>query len=202
MKAFVPALPAMASPDELRRLETIIRADPDLMGLLVILRDLDLPDWWLVAGALYGTVWNVMTGQPRGHGIKDYDVGYFDGADLSWEAEDAVIRRVEIATAALSLKVELRNQARVHLWFENRFGVAVPPLSSTDEALTRYASIAHAVGVKLVHDGTLDITAPFGLEDLFAMRIRPNRILDNRRTHEEKGARAKAMWPQVTVEAW
>lgn len=202
MKAFVSALPAMASPEELRRLETIIRADPDLMGLLLILRDLDLPDWRLVAGALYGTVWNSMTGRPRGHGIKDYDVGYFDCADLSWEAEDAVIQRVEAATASLGLKLELRNQARVHLWFENRFGIAVPPLSSTDEALTRYASMVHALGVRLDPNGALDITAPFGLEDLFAMRIRPNRILDNRRTHEEKAARAKTMWPEVTVDAW
>jgi len=190
------------NPEYLHRLAAIIQADPDLMLLLGRVRDLDLPDWRLVSGALYGTVWNVMTGRPRRHGIKDYDIAYFDGGDLSWDAEDAVIRRVDAVTAGLGLAVEIRNQARVHLWFERRFGIAVPPLRSTDESLTRYASIVHAVGVRLRADGTLDIVAPLGLDDLFAMRIRPNRVLDNGPSHEEKAARAKTMWPEVTVESW
>ena len=33
---------------------------------------LDLPDWYLVAGCLYQTVWNVVTGQPPEAGILDY----------------------------------------------------------------------------------------------------------------------------------
>ena len=74
-------------------LETIIRSDPDLMGLLDYLREMALPQWRLVSGCLYQTVWNVLTRRPRGTGIQDYDVIYFDAADLSWEAEDAVIRR-------------------------------------------------------------------------------------------------------------
>lgn len=38
-------------------------------------------------------MWNVITGQPPEAGILDYDLVYFDASDLSWEAEDAVIRR-------------------------------------------------------------------------------------------------------------
>ena len=191
-----------ARPEHLGKLVAIVRADPDLMALLERLREIDLPDWRLVSGALYGTVWNALTGRPRRHGIKDYDIAYFDGSDLSWEAEDTVIRRVDAATAELALKVETRNQARVHLWFERRFGIAVPPLRSTDESLTRYAAIAHAVGVRLDADGALDVVAPFGLDDLFTMRIRPNRVRESGPTHAEKAARAKMMWPEVTVETW
>jgi hypothetical protein len=106
--------------DQHRRFELIIRADPGLMRLLVILRELALPQWRLVAGCLYQTVWNVLTGRPRGTGISDYDVIYFDGRDLSWDAEDAVIRRFAAATAGGVGPVEVRNQARVHLWFEQR----------------------------------------------------------------------------------
>jgi uncharacterized protein len=196
-----PTAIGTAKPEHLRRLAEIVQADPDPMLLLGRLRDLDLPEWRLVSGALYGTVWNALTGRPRRHGIKDYDIAYFDGGDLSWEAEDAVIRRVDAATAELGLAVETRNQARVHLWFERRFGIAVPPLRSTDESLTRYASIVHAVGVRLRADGALDIVAPFGLNDLFIMRIRPNRVLDNGPSHAEKAARAKTMWPEVSIEA-
>jgi len=54
---------------------------------------LALPDAWLVSGCLVQTVWNVETGRAVDYGINDYDVFYFD-PDTSWEAEDAVIRKL------------------------------------------------------------------------------------------------------------
>lgn len=184
------------------RFEQIIRSDPTLMHLLSRIRDLHLPQWRLVAGCLYQTVWNHLTNRPRGTGIQDYDLIYFDPTDLSWHAEDAVIRRVTAATQGAPRPVEARNQARVHLWFERRFGTPYPPLSSADESLLRYASIVHAVGIRLGDDDSFDIAAPFGLDDLFAMVIRPNRALDNAASHTSKAARARLIWPQVTVLPW
>ena len=192
----------MADDSRTARLVQILRADPDVMHVLTTLRALALPDWRLVSGAIYQSVWNVLTGKPRGHGIKDWDVAYFDGRDLSWEAEDAVIRRVAAAFGNWPGRVEVRNQARVHLWFENRFGTPYAPLGATDESFVRYASIAHAVGVRLKGDDRLDIVAPFGLDDLFAMRVRPNRVLGNGPSHDEKARRFKALWPEVTGELW
>lgn len=186
----------------LRDLEAIVRSDPDIMNLLDRLRLVRLPQWRIVAGCLYQTVWNVLTGRPRGTGIKDYDLIYFDSDDLSWEAEDAVIQRVAAATQDCVGPVEVRNQARVHLWFQARFGCAYPQLTCADEALRQYASVAHAVGVRLEDDGLLDIVAPFGLDDLFAMVIRPNRALDNAASHASKARRAQATWPEVIVLPW
>ena len=184
------------------RLEAIVRADPNLMHLLERLRSLALPQWRLVAGCLYQTVWNVLTDRARGTGIKDFDLIYYDGDDLTWEAEGAVIRRVAEVTLDCVGPVEVRNQARVHLWFGDRFGCAYPQLASADESLRYYASIVHAVGVRLEDDGTLDIAAPFGLDDMFAMVIRPNRALANAASHTSKAQRAKAIWPEVIVEPW
>jgi len=65
--------------------------------------------------------------------------------------------------------VEVRNQARVHLWFEAKF-----PLSCTAEALERFTSAKFVVGVGLQPDDRLHIEAPFGLTDLFALRLRLN----------------------------
>ena len=185
-----------------QRFETIIRADPDLMRLLERLRSLGLPQWRLVAGCLYQTVWNALTSRPRGTAIKDYDLIYYDGEDLSWEAEDAIIRRVAAATGDCVGPVEVRNQARVHLWFSGRFGCGYPQLASADEALCYYASIVHAIGIRLEDGDTFDVAAPFGLDDIFAMRIRPNRVLDNAASHASKARRAKAIWPEVVVEPW
>ena len=186
----------------LDRFEAIIRADPDLMRLLLRLRSVRLPQWRLVAGCLYQTVWNVLTNRPPRTGIKDYDLIYYDRDDLSWEAEDAVIQRVAAATQDCLGPVEVRNQARVHLWFATRFGCEYPALSCADQALRYYASAVHAVGVRLEDDDRLDIVAPFGLDDLFAMVIRPNRVLHNATSHASKAQRAKSIWPEVVVLAW
>ncbi len=189
-------------PEQLCRFESIVRSDPDLMRLLASIRGLALPQWRLVAGCLYQTVWNVLTRRSRGTGIKDYDLIYFDDRDLSWTAEDRVIGRVAAATQGCAGPVEARNQARVHLWFESRFGSPYPPLDSADEALCRYASVVHAVGVRLEDDDRLDTVAPFGLDDLFAMVIRPNYALDNAVSHTKKAQRAQVIWPEVTVLPW
>ena len=79
-----------------RRLTDIIRADPGLMHVLTTVRSLGLEDWRVFSGAVYQSVWNAVTGRPAGYGIRDYDLGYFD-PDVSWDAEDAVIRRVAAA---------------------------------------------------------------------------------------------------------
>jgi len=194
--------PAVTAADQHRRFELIIRSDAGLMRLLAILRELAPPQWRLAGGCLYQTVWNVLTDRPRGTGINDYDVIYFDDCDPSWDAEDAVIRRVAAATEGGVGPVEVRNQARVHLWFEHRFGTPYPPLAAADEAIARYASIAHAIGVRLEPDGRLDVVAPFGLDDIFAMVIRPNYALDNAASHARKAERVKAIWPEVTVLPW
>jgi hypothetical protein len=136
---------------ELReRLTAILCGTTPLIQLLSAARHVCLPDWLVFSGAVYQPVLNHLTRRPLDYGIKDYDLGYFDDSDLSYEAEDAVIRRVEAAfDEPLRSMVEVRNQARVHLWFEAKFGEAYGPLSSTAEALQRFASATFAVGVRL-----------------------------------------------------
>src|SRR5438046_2218580 len=89
---------------------------------------LALPDGWLVAGCLFQTVWNLCGGRAPQEGIKDYDLFYFDAADLSAAGEQAVQARTEEALHGLGIAVEARNQARVHLWYEAFFGHPYPAL--------------------------------------------------------------------------
>ena len=181
------------------RLEAIVRACPSLMQVLTTARDLQLPDWLIFSGAIYQRVLNHLTGRDADYGIRDYDFGYFDPSDISYEAEDLVIRRVAAAfEPPLQAMVEVRNQARVHLWFEGKFGEAYAPLSCTAEALARFVSPLFAVGVRLEPDDRLTIVAPFGLEDLFALTLRPN---PRRRTNgfARTAASNRARWPELTV---
>src|SRR4051812_46093565 len=145
------------------------------MQVLATVRGLDLPDWMIFSGAIYQPVLNHLSGRPLEEGLKDYDLGYFDDSDTSYEAEDVVIKTVAAAfEPPLREMVEVRNQARVHLWFEGHFGEPYTALSSSAEALGRFVSPTFAVAVRLRTDDNLEVIAPFGLEDLFAMRLRPN----------------------------
>ncbi|WP_295224835.1 nucleotidyltransferase family protein [uncultured Brevundimonas sp.] len=181
-------------------LAAIVRADAGLMHVLTTVRALDLPDWRLVSGAVYQAVWNARTGRPAGYGVKDYDLAYFDGSDLSYEAEDVVIKRVAAAfDEPFRSQVEVRNQARVHLWFQNRFGEPYAPLSSTDEALGRFVAPTFAVGVRLEADGSLSVAAPFGLDDVFALTIRPNPNRPVAKGWAKAVDSARARWPELTV---
>lgn len=161
---------------------------------------LGLGDWLLASGCVYQTVWNHLTGRAPDYGVKDYDLFYFD-ADVSYEAEDRVITRIaRTAPEPFARLIEARNQARVHLWFEGRFGETYAPLSSASDALSRFVCPAFAVGIALAPSGEIIVRAPFGLEDCFAMRLRPN---PSRPGPSERFARVaeglRARWPELEV---
>ena len=189
----------MSDADLEARLIDIVRADPMLMQVLTTVRGLDLPDWRLFSGAVYQGVWNAQTGRPVGNGVKDYDIGYFD-PDTSWDAEDVFIKRVAAAfDAPLSSLVEVRNQARVHLWFGEHFNEPYEPLTRTDEALGRFVAPTFAVGVRLEAEGAISVAAPFGLQDVFDMVIRPNPNRPRATGWDKVIASARARWPELTV---
>ncbi|MFN3521064.1 MAG: nucleotidyltransferase family protein [Phenylobacterium sp.] len=181
------------------RLEAILRATPGLMRVLETARGLALPDWLVFSGAVYQPVLNHLTGRAPDYGIKDYDLGYYDASDTTYEAEDAVIRRVAAAfEPPLREMVEVRNQARVHLWFEDKFGEAYTPLANTSEALERFTSTTFSVGARLEPDGAMTLVAPFGLDDLFDLKLRPNPrrwTAGFARTAEA----ARRRWPELTI---
>lgn len=182
-----------------RRLSDIVRADAGLMHVLTTVRGLGLSDWRVFSGAVYQSVWNAVTGRPAGYGVRDYDLGYFD-PDVSWDAEDVVIKRVAAAfDQPFRDMVEVRNQARVHLWFEGKFGEPYEALAGTDEALARFVAPAFAVGVRLEADDAISVAAPFGLEDVFSLTLRPNPRRGLARGWDRVVANARARWPELTI---
>ncbi len=99
-----------------------------------------------------------MGGQPPEAHIRDYDLFSWD-ADTSYEGEDAVIRRANALFADLNARTEVRNQARVHLWFPQKHGLTRPPLRSAREGIEQFLMECTCVGV----DARGELYAPFGL---------------------------------------
>ena len=183
--------------DEDRFLE-IVLADPTVRAVLDRAPDLGLADAWLTAGVLFQTVWNTLTGRPAGTGIRDADLFYFD-PDTSWDAEDAVIRAGSGLFADLPVPVEIRNQARVHLWYADHFGSPAPPFRDCADAIASFAAVCCSVGVGVDGQGRPRVLAPYGFDDLFALVVRPNRRLAPRHVYEAKAARWLQHWPELTV---
>jgi len=162
------------------------------------LRRLALPDAWLVAGCLVQTVWNALTDRPLQYGIADYDIFYFD-PDTSWDAEDAVIRTLHARLGHLGAKVEIRNQARVHLWYPDKHGLPYPPLMRSTDGIDRFLTENTQLGVRR-GDGAFQVYAPHGFDDVARLIVRPNRALNfSVPNYEAKAARWKALWPELTV---
>ncbi|MFH9547796.1 nucleotidyltransferase family protein [Streptomyces sp. NBC_00377] len=187
---------------QLEALRSTLSRNDVLLEVLHRTAALGLPGWYLTAGCLFQTVWNVVTGRPPTSGIKDYDVFYFDDGDLSWAAEDAVIRAGREAFADLDAEVEIRNEARVHLWYEQKFGVPCAPHTSTEAAVDSFAATTCCLGVRSERDGHWRVYAPHGLSDVFNLVVRPNPVLAPREVYETKAARWREQWPELTVLEW
>jgi hypothetical protein len=172
--------------------------NPVNVAILDELHRLALPDAWLVSGCLVQTVWNVLTGRAVDHGIADYDVFYFD-PDTSWEAEDAVIRAAHARLGPLGAKVEIRNQARVHLWYPAKHGLPYPPLTCSTDGIDRFLTQNTQIGVRRAGDG-YEVYAPHGFDDVANLIVRPNRALNfSAANYAAKAARWKALWPELTA---
>jgi uncharacterized protein len=162
---------------------------------------LELKDVWLVAGGLFQTVWNLQSARPPTEGIKDYDVFYFYGDDLSWDAEDKQIKRVRAALGDLDANVELRNQARVHLWYGARFGSGYPPLRSSCDGIDRFLVDCTRVAIRVGTGAADELYAPSGLNELYGGVLRPNPLNPRPSLFIEKAESYRARWPWLRVEA-
>jgi hypothetical protein len=159
---------------------------------------LALPDAWIVSGCLVQTAWNVLTKRAVDYGIDDYDVFYFD-PDNSWQAEDAVIRKLQSRLAKLGVKIEVRNQARVHLWYPEKHDLPYPALRSSTEGIDRFLTKNTQVGIRRTRDG-YDVYAPNGYDDIAKMIVRPNPGANfSAANYAAKARRWKGLWPELTV---
>lgn len=167
---------------------------------------LGLDDLWLVAGCLFQTVWNLRDGRPPVADIRDYDLFYFDESDLSWEGEDRAIRRCAALFADLGVTVELRNQARVHLWYERRFGQPCPRLRSSRHGIERFPVAGTCVGLRPAPasgpagaSSTPELFAPHGLDDMFDGVLRPNPGCSAPALFRRKAESYRRRWPFLTI---
>jgi hypothetical protein len=155
---------------------TAALANPINRKILERLPMLGAPNACLVAGSVYQAFWNALTDRPVADGVKDYDLFYFDGGDLSYEAEDAVIQRAHALFADLDVLIDVKNEARVHLWYPQRFGGDYPQLEKVEDGIARFLVRSTCIGLMPQVGGTLRLIAPYGIEETRHGELRPNAL--------------------------
>lgn len=169
-----------------RFVRSVIRADPHRMAVLAAVRSLSLPDGWVAAGFVRAAVWDALHEFETATPVDDIDVIHFDPVRVEAKhdraLEDVLRRRLP------GLPWSVRNQARMHARNGDR-----PYLSSAD-AMMHWLETPTAVGLALGESGRIDILAPFGLDDLLGIVIRP--------TPHARAARREAFVCRVETKPW
>lgn len=177
----------------LRTLEAMLTADTARMRALEAVRSLDLPDCWIGAGFVRSLVWDRLAGCAMATPLSDVDVVWFSAGAAS-DADDLQLER-QLYGIEPGIPWSVKNQARMHVRNGDR------PYLSTSDALTHWPETVTAVAVRLGSDGEIQILAPYGLDDLFAGRVRATpRFEIEKRSILEARWRAKQWhlrWPFV-----
>jgi len=181
------------------RLVTLARETEWFWQALVAVRSLNLPSWCIGAGAVRNLVWDSLHGFRTPSALSDVDVAHFDAFDLSTENDTEIQRR--LINIQPSVPWEVTNQAAVHMWFEAAFGHPVLPLMSLVDAAASWPEFSTSVGLTLRDNDAIDVIAPHGLDDLFAMVVRrnPARVSVDAYRNRVQQKKYQERWPQATI---
>ncbi len=151
--------------DQVTILRALITADTLRFKALEAAAALDLSDCWIGAGFVRDAVWDHLHGYEVSEPKGDVDVIWFDAASPQADLDDRIEQ--ELHNAMPGLRWSVKNQARMHL----RNGDA--PYTSVSDAMRHWPETATAVAARLGRLGSVEVNAPLGLDDLFALRLRP-----------------------------
>lgn len=181
--------------DYLNSLQRILSLDPSRMQVLYAVRDLQLPDCWIGAGFVRDAVWDHLHACWKKSFSGDVDVVWFDPEWCTPDDERHLEEKLKQRMPAFDWSV--KNQARMHLRNGDN------PYRSTENALLYWPETATAVGVRLGANDVIEVIAPYGLNDLFELSLRPTPAFERekydvfRRRVEEK--RWLERYPQLRL---
>ena len=187
--------------NQIYQLSKILQQNSELYNLIRQADNLGLNHYYVGAGCIAQTVWNYQTGLDLTYGISDVDFVYYDSSDMSADAESEVVKQVEAAVPLYKFKLDINNQARVHIWYKEYFGYNIKPYSSLENAINTWPTTATSVGVRL-ENNELRVYAPFGLNDLFGMIVRANKAQITEEIYNQKIRKWSAKWPSLTIVPW
>jgi uncharacterized protein len=175
----------------------LIRSDEKMMEIIKIASTLNLPDWWICAGFVRSKIWDTLHGFNERIDTPDVDVIYFEHNNMDEnfekELENKLVRMMP------SIPWSVKNQARMHIIND------LPPYTSSEDAISRFPETVTALGVKLDKENNLVLTAPWGLEDVINLEVKPTPYFTETKElaaiYEERMIKKnwKSIWHKIKV---
>ncbi len=157
---------------------------------------------YVSSGAIAQTVWNAIFNNQPEYGIDDIDIVYFNNTDLTENNEIETYKEIRKYLSDVPIKVDVKNQARVHCWYEEKFGYAISPVLSIEDSIGRFPTTSTAIGIHYETKNEYNIIIPFGTDDLFSGIIRANKKQITKEIYEEKAQKWKKKWPGLRIIDW
>jgi hypothetical protein len=192
----------MASLKKAENLIDIIENNFYLQKIALVLQNYKEEDCYIGAGAIAQTVWNALTNRPYDYGIDDIDIAYYNPQNTEEKCENKVIEYLNQVLGACPLRLDVKNEARVHLWYRQKFGYDIKPYQSIESAIDTWPTTATSVGIRMLSDRCWEIYAPFGLDDLFDMKVVANIRQITEEIYNKKINKWVQKWPELNIYPW
>ena len=172
----------------------IIENEAWLIDILKEIRELKLNDWYVAAGSIRNTIWNVLHGFSSNKNLKDIDIVYFDKSNLSKEKEQEI-----------ELILKLKNPKFIFFFINQARKHSIHPglkINSSCESIDYWSETPTCIGVRLEENNKLTICAPHGLHDLMNLIVQPipkpyqDLELYKKRIEQKKW---KNIWPRLKI---
>jgi hypothetical protein len=146
-------------------LRTHIARDHLRMRILRHVRALKAQDCWVAAGVVRSLVWDRLHQRTLSPLPDDIDVIWYNPE----QNDERTDQSLEASLSAMDTEVRwsVKNQARMHVRNGDK------PYQSATDAMIYWPETATAVAIRLSPQDEIEIAAPFGLDDLFALVLRP-----------------------------
>jgi hypothetical protein len=181
-------------------LRDILAESEQISRVLAAAEVVNPPNWYLGAGCVTQPVWNKLHDFHIDANIKDCDLVYYD-PDTSKEKEEEFAKKIKEEIGTISLEIDVVNEARVHLWYEEEFGLKIPQYQSVEDGVNSWPTTITSIAVAK-RQGKFEVYAPFGLNDLFGLILRPNKTMVTKEMYEKKVAKWTKIWPKLKVVDW
>lgn len=153
-----------------QEIKSLIFNHASLFQRLKVLRTIN-EHCYLSAGVIRQLVWSELHHHQYDIEQSEIDIIFYDS--------DADVQHEQHIQQALHKQFPLNdwdvvNQAYVHQWYLNENGNKIQAYTSLIDALSAWPETATAIAVRLTENDLLEIIAPFGLTDLFELKLRWN----------------------------
>jgi hypothetical protein len=171
----------------------LIRNNKEIMKDLTIVKEFNLPDWYVAAGYVRNYIWDSLHNYLIRTPLNDIDVIYYNMEEIDEEIDKRYEQKLILETGISIWSV--KNQARMHTINGD------PPYKSIEDAIRHWPETVTAVGIKLNEDNSISYISPYGLEDIFEYRVRRSPLFKDESYYRSRVRKKnwKEIWPRIEI---